>query len=259
MIGMQTLDLQRSDHREPDRAAADHERHLAALHPRLLDRMHADRQRFGQRGVLRQQAVRHFQQQRFAEQHPLGIAADILVGIADALRPRRRQQRRQRTDARAGLEPLLRARPVIDDLAAELMAEHDIARRVHRLAAGDACSDCGETMRVLARMQIGAADAAGERFDQHLLRTGHRLGHGIDDNLALPEDRSAHGVPPSKAARLSWMEAGARAILDHILNYGRRRRQRLLVRDLARSRRPPTAIASAARARDARCRGRLRR
>ena len=134
----QALDLQRSDDRQPNRSAADHERHLAALHPRLLDRVHADRQRLGQRGMLRRQPVRHFQKQRFAEQHAFGITADIVVGIADALRPGRRQQRRQRADPRSRLELLLRARPVVDDLAAEFVAEHDVARGVHRLATGDA-------------------------------------------------------------------------------------------------------------------------
>jgi hypothetical protein len=53
--------------------------------------------------MLGREAVRDFEQQGFAEQHALGIGADIVVGVADALRAVRRQQRRQRTDLRARL------------------------------------------------------------------------------------------------------------------------------------------------------------
>ena len=46
------LDLQRGDDGEPHRAAADHQRHLAAPDVGFGHGMHADRQRLGQRGVL---------------------------------------------------------------------------------------------------------------------------------------------------------------------------------------------------------------
>jgi succinyl-CoA synthetase alpha subunit len=90
-----------------------------------------------QGGVLGGEAVRDLQQQRFAQQHALGIGADIVVGIADALRALRRQQRRQRADFGAGLELARRVRPIVEHLATEFVAEHDIARKVHRLAAGE--------------------------------------------------------------------------------------------------------------------------
>jgi hypothetical protein len=51
-------------------------------------------------------------------------------------------------------------------------------------------------MGVLARVQVGAADAAGKRPDQNLPRGRPGLGHGIDDNLAVPEYGSAHRRPP---------------------------------------------------------------
>ena len=47
---------------------------------------YAYRERLGQRGVLGREAVRDLEQQGFAEQHALGVGADIVVGIADALR-----------------------------------------------------------------------------------------------------------------------------------------------------------------------------
>ena len=158
--------------------------------------MDADRERFGQRGVFGRQPVRHFQQQRLAEQHALGIAADIVVGIADALRAFRGQQRRQRTYPGAGFQLALRARPVIEDLAAEFVAEHDVAGEVHRLAAGKMPGQFDHAVGVLARVQVGAADAAGQRLDQHLPRARLRLGHRIDDDLAVPENGCAHRRPP---------------------------------------------------------------
>jgi hypothetical protein len=47
-------------------------------------------------------------------------------------------------------------------------------------------------MSVLARVQIGAANAAGERLDQHLPCGRFGLGQRIDDDLAVPENGSAH-------------------------------------------------------------------
>ena len=49
-------------------------------------------------------------------------------------------------------------------------------------------------MGVLARVQVGTADAAGERPDQHLPGGRLRLGQGIDDDLAVPENGRAHGI-----------------------------------------------------------------
>src|SRR4051794_40286196 len=45
---------------------------------------------------------------------------------------------------------------------------------------------------MLAGVQVGAADATGERLDQHLPRRGFWLGQGIDDDLAVPENGCAH-------------------------------------------------------------------
>ena len=64
---VQAPDPERGNDREPDRAAADDERHLAALYVGLVDGMDADRQRLGQRGMLRREASGNFQQQWLAE------------------------------------------------------------------------------------------------------------------------------------------------------------------------------------------------
>ena len=152
----------------------------------------ADGERLGQRGVLGRQAVRYLQQQGLAEQHALGITADIVVGVTDALNALRRQQRRQRAHFGAGLQFALGRCTVVQHLAAELMAEHDVARQVHRRAAGQELAQLHHAVGMLARMQIGAADATGERFDQHLAGARLRFRHLVDDDLAVSEDRCAH-------------------------------------------------------------------
>jgi hypothetical protein len=189
---MHPLDLQRRDDGKPDRPAADHQRHLAAFDVGFCNRVHTDRERLGQCSVFGSEAVRDFEQQGFAEQHALGIGADIVVGIADALRAFRSQQGRQRTDFRAGLELLRRARTVVQHLAAEFMAEHDVAGKVHRLAAGKVLCQLDHAVRVLARVQVGAADAAGQRLHQHHARTRLGFRHLIDDDLAVSENGSTH-------------------------------------------------------------------
>ena len=121
--------------------------------------------------------------------------------------PVRRQQRRQRADARAGLELALGPRTVIDHLAAELVAEHDVAGEIHRLAAG-MLRQLDHAVGVLARMQVGAADAAGQRLDQHLACAGFGSGMRVDDDLAVPENRSAHPAPPVSVGAVDSDEAG---------------------------------------------------
>src|SRR5206468_12744479 len=95
----------------------------------------------------------------------------------------------------AGLELARGAGAVIDDLAAEFVAKHDVAGEIHRLAPG-LSRHLHHAVGVLARVQIGAADAAGERLDQHLAGARPWLRHPVDDNLTVPENRSAHPSPP---------------------------------------------------------------
>jgi hypothetical protein len=185
-------DLQRRDDGEPDRPAADHQRHLAAFDIGLCDRVHADRERFGQRGMLGRQTVGDFEQQGFAEQHALGIGADIVVGVADALRAFGGQKRRQRADFGAGLEFLRCARTIVEHLAAEFMAEHDVARKIHRLAAGKMFCQFHHAVAVLARVQVGAADAACQRFYQHHARARLGFWQLIDDDFPVAENGCAH-------------------------------------------------------------------
>jgi hypothetical protein len=49
-------------------------------------------------------------------------------------------------------------------------------------------------MRMLSRMQVGTADAASQRPDQHLPWAWGRLRHRVNDDFAVSKDRSAHGL-----------------------------------------------------------------
>jgi hypothetical protein len=64
------------------------------------------------------------------------------------------------------------------------VAEHDIAGQVHRFAAGKMPGKFDHAVGVLARVQIGAANAAGERLDQHLPGAG--LGSGSVSTTISP-------------------------------------------------------------------------
>ena len=185
--------------------------------------------------------------------------------------PSARQQRRQRTDFRAGLQLARRARSVVQHLAAELVAEHDVAGKIHRLAAGKVLGQLDHAVRMLARMQVGAADAAGQRLDQHLPGARFGLRQRVDDDLAVPENGSAHRRPPGVFVSLHQSarsaHVGSEAITTAYRATARTRRtvsgfehagraESGVRRRLARQR--PEA-ASAGRARDGRCRGPRRR
>ena len=81
---MQALHLQAGDDGEADRTATDDQRHVLLCQAGAFDRVPAHGHRFGQRGLVGRQPVRHFQQQPVGERHVLREAAGGLVGIADA-------------------------------------------------------------------------------------------------------------------------------------------------------------------------------
>src|SRR6266851_3083823 len=138
------------------------------------------------------QPVGHFQQERLAEPHVLGVATGVVVRVADALGSGGRHQHRARADARARLERAHRIRPVLDDLGAELVAHDDVAAQVHDARVAGPPRGRHELIGELERVQVRAADPAGQRADEHLARP--RLGHRDirHDQLAVPHDGGAH-------------------------------------------------------------------
>ena len=197
MIGWTLLIVKAGDHRQPDRAAADHQRHIIRRQPRVLHRVPAHRDRFGQRRLVGGQSVRHFQQQALGERHVLREATGDVVGIADALHGVAGDRHRHRADQCAGLQALLGARAVLDHLAAELVAEHHVARGVHVPATAGAARALDELLGVFRRVQIGAADAAAQRLHQHLAFGRRGIGDRVDDDVAVAKDGGAHGISPA--------------------------------------------------------------
>jgi hypothetical protein len=92
---------------------------------------------------------------------------------------------------------------MIENFAAELVPEHHIARQIHRLATWKMPGQLDHPVGVLARMEVGTADAAGERLDQHLTVTGPGFGDLIDHDLTAPENGCAHVLPPLKSKSAS--------------------------------------------------------
>jgi hypothetical protein len=93
---------------------------------------------------------------------------------------------------------------VLDDLAAELVAEHHVAGRIQRPAPARLPRAVDELLGELRHVQVGAADAAAQRLHQRLPCAGCRIGHGIDDDVAVAEDRGAHGTVPPDVALRGW-------------------------------------------------------
>src|SRR5437763_1384314 len=81
-------------------------------------------------------------------------------------RPRLAQQRRPGADARADRQRARGGRPVLDDLGAELVAHDDVASQVHHARVAGAPRGLDELVGVLQRVEVGAADAAGEGAHQ---------------------------------------------------------------------------------------------
>lgn len=161
--------LQHADHRQPDRPAADHDRDRALADLAAADRVPADRHRLGQRRQLRPQPVRHREGKRLLDHDLLGVGAggvggeagEVDIAVVAA-------HERDRANRRPGLDPLPRLRPVVDDDAAELVAEDDLLVRAHHPRVAELADHVGDLVGVPAGVEVGAADAAAGDVDQQL-------------------------------------------------------------------------------------------
>src|SRR6516162_8253365 len=79
------LQLERSYHRETNRAAADHQRYVFCIQASLLHRVISHRHRLSQRGSFGGEAIWHFEQQSLSQAHVLAITARVVVRIPDRL------------------------------------------------------------------------------------------------------------------------------------------------------------------------------
>ena len=85
-------------------------------------------------------------------------------------------------------------RSVVDDLGAELVAHHDVAFEIHDERAARAPRPFDQFLGMLERVQVGAADSAGERLDQRL--AGARRGRCdiVDHEFLVTHHGCAHDV-----------------------------------------------------------------
>ena len=81
---------------------------------------------------------------------------------------------------------------MLDDLGAELVAHDDVAAQVHDERVAGPARGRDELLGELQRVQVGAADAAGQRADEHLARAGLGRRDVGDHQLAVAHDGRAH-------------------------------------------------------------------
>ena len=176
------------------------QRRLTPVDGRLVDRVQADRHRFGERGAPGVEPVGHRQQQRRGQQHPFGVTTERAVAVDDHLHARLRQQHRYRRDEGARRRRL-GVRPCVDDLGAEFVAHEHVGSEVHRHTRSG-----GQTLQlragrehvvpVLGEVQIRPADAARLDADQDLAWPGNGLGQIVAiDHPPAAQHRAAHQLP----------------------------------------------------------------
>ena len=194
--------LEGGDDGQADRAAPHHQARLARLEPGEPDGVLAHGQRFGQRGQVGVERVGYGQEQHLLEHHVLGQGARVEVGVADLLDAGRGHDDGHRADPRAHRQGPAGVGSVLDDLGAELVAEDAVRRRIE---GGDAdrVHQPGEVREVGQRVEVGPADAGGQRAHQHVARTRCGVGHLTHDEGPAPGHRSLHVFSPTPTDRLS--------------------------------------------------------
>ena len=111
-----------------------------------------------------------------------GLAAtghSIPWPVPEALHPRQSHQRDQVSDVKA------------------------VGGRVEAIAhAAGAAGEVDHVLHVMQRVQVGAADSAGESANQDLSLVGFQIGDLVADQLLVPPDHRAHDILPFSIAAL---------------------------------------------------------
>ena len=161
------LRLEHADHGQADRPAADHDRDVALLDLGAPHGVPADRHRLGERAELGRQAVGYARTSATPRRRPARRRRP-------APRPRGRSRaspspRRRSGSATTGVpvgDLLAASRAVVGDLAAELVAEHDPLVGAHEAVVAGLREHVGLLVGVVARVQVGPADAAAQDVEQ---------------------------------------------------------------------------------------------
>src|SRR5690606_19252367 len=124
-------------------------------------------------------------------------AARLLIGIADRMNLRlvavHADRNRHGADARAGLQLLFRARPVIENLGTELMAENNVPLRIHAEARARAFGLLDHLVGMMKGVKVRPANTAGKRLHQNLTHFRRRFRNLRSDKIAIAEYSSTHG------------------------------------------------------------------
>ena len=130
--------------------------------------MPTDGHRLGQRRDIRREAIRHRHHERFVHKQLLGVGAGGIHRETNHVHLLVALQQRQRHHMGSGRIGSPAARPVLGDLAAELVPEHDAAIGAHEVVVADLVEHVGELVGVVAGVQVGSANPAAQHSERHL-------------------------------------------------------------------------------------------
>ncbi len=119
------MGLEHEDDGQADRAAADDDGDVFLADLGAADSVPADGHRLGERGLVDWQSVRDGQRERLFDDELFGVGAGGFRREADRLDLLTATDQREGDDGRPGARRLAGAGPVIEDFAAELVAEDD--------------------------------------------------------------------------------------------------------------------------------------
>ena len=127
------------------------------------------------------------------------VAAVVPVREPDAVEAVDVEGDRQRHDDVAGGQ-VVAPRPELDDLAAELVAHHDVAlrdeghgpERIGWLTVVELGGELELLASVAQQVQVAAADAAGDDLGQYLSWSGDRVGELVDTELPIAHHGGSH-------------------------------------------------------------------
>jgi len=115
--------FEHADHRQADRSAADHDRDLSRADLAVTDGVQPNGHRLGERGDVGAEPVRDGEGPGFLDEDLFGVGAGCGGQEPGGVEGGAAAQQREGHDGRAGRQRAPRLLAVLEDLAAELMAD----------------------------------------------------------------------------------------------------------------------------------------
>jgi hypothetical protein len=190
--GLHPGGLEHQDHRQPDRAAADHHGDLTRADLAAPYGVVGDRERLHQRGVVVADLVGHREREGLGDQHLLGVRPRRLGRETGELDTVGRAEHGQRHHPRAGRPPAPGLGPVRRHPPDELVPQHDPVLQPHEVGVAHLAEGVGGDVAVGARVQVGAADSTAQDVEQDLAGPGLEVGDVGDVELAFVGGDGSH-------------------------------------------------------------------